>query len=88
MNSFAQYQRESRRLLLEEATAAARRRLAEIRAEQTADRRQRLARLTTEVAPPSTTPSVGLRIDPQGRVRLICWEVGQVVVRPARKVTQ
>jgi hypothetical protein len=67
--------------------ADARRRLAEIGTEQSDDRRRRLARLIAEVAPPAATGSVGLRRDPQGRLRLVSWDVGQVVVRPAREVT-
>ena len=64
--------------------ADADRRLAELRADATADRRERLARLTAEVAPPIATPSVGLRRDPQGRLRYIDWTVGQVVVSTGR----
>jgi hypothetical protein len=60
------------------------RRLAEIRADATADRRRRLEQLTAEVARPVATPSVGRRYDPQGRLRYIDWSVGQVVVPTGR----
>jgi hypothetical protein len=63
--------------------ADADKRLAELRAEGTADRYQRLAQLRAEVAP-YPSPSVGLRRDPQGRLRYVDWSVGQVVVRTGR----
>jgi hypothetical protein len=63
-------------------TADARRRLATIAAEQMASRRQRLAAVEAEVRPSSLpTPSVGWRLDFQGRVRPACWATGEVVVR-------
>ena len=67
--------------------ADADRRLREIAADGTADRRERLARLIDEVAldtPPTAPPSVGLRRDPQGRLRYVDWSVGQVVVPTGR----
>ena len=65
--------------------AAAGQRLSELRHTMSEERRARLAGLETQAAPRSaTTPSVNWQYDPQGRLRPVCWEAGQVVVRRAR----
>jgi hypothetical protein len=64
--------------------ADARRRLDEIRAEVNTDRRRRLAALEAEVTPRGSGGSVGLRLDPQGRLRPVTWETGEVLVRIRR----
>jgi hypothetical protein len=55
-------------------------RLATIQKDMADERRRRLAALAAEVArPPAAPSSVGWRHDPQGRLRLNCWESGPVV---------
>lgn len=58
-----------------------RRRLEALREELNVDRRRRLAALAVEVTPRRSGGSVGLRLDPQGRLRPVTWETGEVLVR-------
>jgi hypothetical protein len=69
--------------------AEARHRLEMLRREQNDDRRRRLEGLLRERPAPPARPAAGIgwRRDPQGRLRIIDWTVGEVVVpsgRPGR----